>query len=157
MYDLGPNFKMDLKKSKTPSAHVYRGNKYRISILSDSLIRLEYSETGSFNDYPTFFAVNRNFANPKTSIEEDANVLVIKGEKFVLEYQKEKHFAGSKYSPDQNLKVTIKDTDKVWYFGHVEAKNFGGTSYSLDDSLGKVELEKGLFSIDGFASFDDSI
>ena len=76
MYDLGLNFKIDIKKSKTPSAHVYRGTKYRISILSDSLIRLEYSDTGSFNDYPTFFASNRNFANPKTSVEEDSNILL---------------------------------------------------------------------------------
>ena len=156
MYDLGMNFKIDMQKSKTPSSHVYRGNKYRISILSDSLIRFEYSETGSFNDYPTFFASNRNFANPKTSVEEDSNVLIIKGEKFIIEYQKERHYAGSKYAPDQNLKVTIKDTDKTWYFGHIEAKNFGGTSYSLDESVGKVDFEKGLFSIDGFASFDDS-
>ena len=156
MYDLGISFKVDIKKSKTPSAHVYRGNKYRISILSDSLIRLEYSETGSFNDYPTFFASNRNFANPKTTVEEDSNILIIKGEKFIIEYQKERYFAGNKYAPDQYLKVTIKDTDKTWYFNHVEARNFKGTSYSLDESTGKAELEKGLFSLDGFASFDDS-
>ncbi len=156
MYDLGMNFRVDIKKSKTPSAHVYRGNKYRISILSDSLIRFEYSETGSFNDYPTFFATNRNFANPKTSVEEDNNILIIKGEKFVLEYQKEKPFVSGKHSPDQNLKVTIKDTDKTWHFSHPEAKNFGGTCYSLDESVGKVTFDKGLFSIDGFASFDDS-
>jgi len=156
MYDLGPNFAIDIKKSKTPSAHVFRGTKYRISILSDSLIRFEYSETGSFNDYPTFFASNRNFANPKTTVEEDSNILIVKGEKFIIEYQKERQYAGSKYAPDANLKVTIKDTDKVWYFGHVEAKNFMGTSYSLDESVGKAEFDKGLFSLDGFASFDDS-
>ncbi len=156
MYDLGPNFKIDVLKSKTPSNNVFRGNKYRISILSDSLIRFEYSETGSFNDYPTFFASNRNFANPKFTIEEDNNVLIVKGVKFIIEYYKERPYPGTKYAPDQNLKVTIKDTEKSWHFNHVEARNFGGTSYSLDESTGKVEFEKGLFSLDGFASFDDS-
>ena len=41
MFDLGPQFKVDLTKSKTPSAYVFRGRKYRISILSDTLIRFE--------------------------------------------------------------------------------------------------------------------
>ena len=80
MYDLGPHFKVELIKSKTPSMFVARGKKYRISIISNSLIRFEYSETGSFNDYPTFFASNRNFSNPKTTLEEDSNILIVKGE-----------------------------------------------------------------------------
>ncbi len=156
MYDLGSNFKVDINKSKTPNTHVFRGQKYRISILSDSLVRFEYSETGSFNDYPTFFATNRNFANPRISIEEDNSILIIKAEKFVIEYYKEKPYPGTKYAPDQNLKVSIKESEKTWHFNHVEARNFGGTAYSLDDSVGKAIFEKGLFSLDGFASFDDS-
>ena len=156
MYDLGSNFKVDINKSKTPNTHVFRGQKYRISILSDSLVRFEYGETGSFNDYPTFFATNRNFANPRISIEEDNSILIIKAEKFVIEYYKEKPYPGTKYAPDQNLKVSIKESEKTWHFNHVEARNFGGTAYSLDDSVGKAIFEKGLFSLDGFASFDDS-
>ena len=156
MFDLGPQFKVDLTKSKTPSAYVFRGRKYRISILSDTLIRFEYSETGSFNDYPTFFASNRSFGQPRISVEEDNNVLVIRNERFVIEYHKEKYFVGTKLNPEINLKVTTVSTNKIWYFNHEEAKNFGGTTFSLDDMKSSVTLDKGLFSIDGFASFDDS-
>ena len=156
MYDLGNEFKVNLTKSKTPSSYVYRGNKYRISIISNSLIRFEYSETGSFNDYPTFFATNRSFGTPRVSVEEDNQTLIIRSEKFILEYRKEKNFIGSKLIPDQNLKVTIADTERSWYFGHPEAKNLSGTAFSLDDMNGKVQLDRGLFSIDGFTSFDDS-
>ena len=77
MYDFGTHFEVDLTKSKTPSSNVFRGKTYRISILSDVLIRFEYSETGSFNDYPTFFASNRSFGKPKITVEEDNNVLNI--------------------------------------------------------------------------------
>ena len=84
MYDLGPHFKIDLTKSKTPSAYVYRGSKYRISILSASLIRFEYSETGSFNDYPTFFASNRSFGTPKVNVTEDNEMLIIRNDKFFI-------------------------------------------------------------------------
>ena len=48
--DLGPQFKIDLTKAKTPNDFVFRGNKYRISILSDSLIRFEYSERYLLNE-----------------------------------------------------------------------------------------------------------
>ena len=89
MYDLGPYFKTDLTKSKTPSSNVYRGRNFRISIISDTLIRFEYSETGSFNDYPTFFAMNRSFGKPKVSVEEDNYMLIIRNENFTLEYKKE--------------------------------------------------------------------
>ena len=147
---------IDLIRSKTPSSFVFRGKKYRISILSDTLIRFEYSENGTFNDYPTFFASNRSFGKPKIGVQEDENILVIKNDRFTLEYMKEKPFIGSKLSPEQNLRVTINDTNKMWYFNHPEVKNFGGSTFSLDDMKSSVTLDKGLFSIDGFASFDDS-
>ena len=156
MYDLGENFKIDLIKSKTPSSFVYRGKNYRISILSDTLIRFEYSDTGSFNDYPTFFAQNRSFGKPKVNVVEDENILIIRNENFILEYKKDKNFVGSKLLPEQNLKVTITNTEKIWYFNHPEARNFRGTSYSLDDFDGSVNLDKGLFSLDGFTSVDDA-
>ena len=156
MYDLGEHFKMNLAKSKTPSQFVFKGKKYRISILSDSLIRFEYSEHGTFNDYPTFFATNRSFGKPKVTVVEDNQILNIKSERFVIEYHKEKPYVGTKINPEQNLRVLLNDSLNTWYFNAVEAKNFGGTSYSLDDMKTSVSLDKGLFSLDGFASFDDS-
>lgn len=65
MYDFGTHFEVDLTKSKTPSSNVFRGKTYRISILSDVLIRFEYSETGSFNDYPTFLLVIDHLENQR--------------------------------------------------------------------------------------------
>lgn len=44
MYDFGSQFYIDMTKSKTPSSYVFMGKTYRISILSDALIRFEYSE-----------------------------------------------------------------------------------------------------------------
>ena len=156
MYDFGTHFNVDLSLCKTPSTYVFKGKNYRISIISDVLIRFEYSSSGSFNDYPTFFATNRSFAKPKFTVQEDKDTLVIKNDHFILEYSKEKHFVGPKFLPDQNLKVSITGTEKTWYFNHPEVRNYMGTSYSLDNSKGSVNYEKGLFSLDGFTSFDDS-
>ena len=156
MFDFGPQFHVDVNKSKTAPSHVFMGRKYRISILSDVLIRFEYSDTGSFNDYPTFFASNRSFSTPKITFKEDDNVLIISTQYFQVQYMKDKPFIGSKFAPDQYLKVAMTGTDKVWYINHPEVRNLKGTFYSLDNVKGEADLDKGLFSLDGFVSFDDS-
>ena len=83
MYDFGSQFYIDMTKSKTPSSYVFMGKTYRISILSDALIRFECSETGAFNDYPTFFASNRSFGRPKYTVEEDNQILIIKNDNYI--------------------------------------------------------------------------
>lgn len=156
MFDLGDHFRVDITRCKTPSACVFRGSNYRISILSDSLIRFEFNPSGNFNDYPTLFAYNRSFAHPKLTVEEDNQVIQIKNEKFTIEYHKEKSFIGTSIYPEQNLRVTVNATGKAWYFNHPEARNFKATAYSLDN-VSSTALSKGLFSLDGFASIDDSV
>jgi alpha-glucosidase (family GH31 glycosyl hydrolase) len=155
MYDFGDHFRVDVTKAKTSSTCVFRGTKYRISILSDSLIRFEYNELGKFNDYPTLFASNRSFSQPKLSVIEDNEILEIKNEKFTIEYHKDRNYIGSAVSPDANLRVTVNESGKTWYFNHPEARNLKGTAYSLD-GVSSTTLGKGLFSLDGFSSIDDS-
>lgn len=132
------------------------GDKYRITILSDILIRLEYSETGTFENRPTELIKFRNFSMPKFMRKEDSQFLVITTSYFKLEYTKNKPFVGSKVNPDQNLKISLINTDKFWYFNHPEARNFKGSSFSLDNADGNASYEKGLYSTDGFVSIDDS-
>lgn len=135
---------------------IVQGPKYRFTILSDILVRIEYSEKGTFEDRPTEFAINRRFEIPKFFKKEDENFLVITTKYYKIEYQKNKPFVGSKMAPDQFLKISLVNTDKIWYFGSPEARNFKGTSFSLDDTDGVVSYQKGLYSTDGFVSIDDS-
>ena len=53
--------------------NVFQGNNYRITILSDILIRLEYSETGNFVDDYTEFVRNRTFTPVSFNKKEDEN------------------------------------------------------------------------------------
>ena len=147
MHDLGDHFRVDISKSKTPNTCVFRGHKYRISILSDSLIRFEYNDEGKFNDYPTLFASNRSFSEPKLHVVEDNEIIEIKNDKFTIEYHKEKPYIGSSMVPDANLKVILNEGGKTWYFNHPEARNMKGTAYSLD-GVSSAPLGKGLFSLD---------
>ena len=157
MEEKNNQFNVDISKGLANPECVFKGNKFRITILSDVLIRFEYNEEGKFNDYPTLLAINRKFAKvPKFSVKQDDRFLNISNSYFVLEYAKEKPFTSSKLMPDANLRVSLINTDKVWYVNHPEVRNFKGTSYSLDLDKGHLKLWKGLYSTDGFASIDDT-
>ena len=144
------------KRIQVTDKTVFQGKYYRITILSERLIRFEYNLNGQFLDLPTEFAVNRNFPRPALKVEEDDKYLEIVSKYFALLYVKEKPFAGPKYAPDANLKVILKNTDKIWYFDHPEARNFKGTAISIEEMGNKTKLHNGLYSTDGFASYDDS-
>ncbi len=157
MASLKPHFAIpNYESARSLDGTMIIGSKYRITILSDILIRLEYSETGTFEDRPTEQIRFRHFDVAKFTKKEDENFLVINTNYFKLEYQKNKPFYGSKVSPDQFLKISLNNTDKFWYFSHPEARNFKGAGYSLDNADGNAVYGKGLYSTDGFVSIDDA-
>lgn len=157
MSDLSEHFKIDVTTSRPRENCVFKGNYYRISVLSDVLLRLEYSPTGKFNDYPTLFAINRRFeTEPTITVKEDEKFLNIQNSYFILEYSKEKPFEASKLVPDANLRISLKETDKVWYYGHPEVRNFKGSISGFDKGKKGLVLDKGLYGTDGFASINDT-
>ena len=135
---------------------VLTGNKYRFTVLTDRLIRLEYSPNGVFEDRASQNIINRLFERPIFVVNESDTLLQISTKYFVLSYVKNAKFDSGKLTPGSNLKVLLKDTDKTWYYNHPEARNFGTINYSLDDFVGKLKLDKGMYSTDGFCVLDDS-
>ena len=69
------------------------GNKYRFSVLTENLVRIEYSEDGCFEDRATQTVINRNFETPDFKVTENGNRLVIKTKFFVLTYLKGRTFS----------------------------------------------------------------
>lgn len=149
-------FGTDYNKAISKTASIYKGIKYRITVLSDILIRLEYSESGTFEDRPTELAKFRDFDVPRVIVTDEEKRLTLKTNYFELIYDKEMPFTGTKLSPDQYLKIKLIGTDRMWFFGQAEARNFKSTCMSLDDRSSIPKLEKGLYSTDGFVSLDDS-
>ena len=49
-------FKIDYAGAKSKEDAIYKGAKYRITVLSDILVRLEYNKDGLFEDRPTELA-----------------------------------------------------------------------------------------------------
>ena len=159
MYPLGKQFEIDTSKAKSDNKCTYKGKHYRISVLTERLVRLEYSASGVFVDVPSQFALNRSFSFPEYKVRQDSKFLEITTKYFRLTYVKEAHFRGSKIDPMRNLKITLfmnnGDNDRDWYYGHPEVRNFDGNMISEDMDTPKA-LKRGLYSLEGFASIDDS-
>lgn len=135
---------------------VVSGEHFRISVLTERLIRLEYHPEGIFCDNKTQLVEFRNFPKTNFQITQDNRYLVIKNKYFTLSYTKERSFDGGKLVPMNNLKVDLNGTDRSWYYHHPEVKNYKGNFVALDGSEEDSRARKGLYSIDGFASIDDS-
>lgn len=148
MYNLGPQFKLDLENSKPLEDCIIKGETYRFTILSPRLIRIEFQENGNFNDELTELVINRKFPHPEFSVKEDKTYLEITTKYFKLFYTK-----NSKYKDTKNFRVELLNTTQFWSYSNVEAKNYKFPSM-IDNN--KVVFSKSLYSIDGFATLDDS-
>ena len=148
MYNLGDNFKVDYEKLKMNPACIVKGDKYRFSILSERLIRIEYNEAGIFTDEPTELVSNRSFEKANFKVKEDQTYLEIATSYFKLSYMKTKKITSNKF-----FRVDVVGTDKSWFYNHVEAKNYEAP---IKIENGKIENGKSLYSLDGFVSLDDS-
>ena len=159
MYPLGKQFEVDFTKAKVDKRAIVQGNNFRFSVISERVIRLEYASNGAFLDKPTQWIKKRNIGLPDFSVRQDANILEITTKYFSLSYIKGQPFVGSKVDPMKNLKITLlskeRDRCKDWYYGHPEARNLLGNMVSVDFDL-PINMQKGLYSLDGFASLDDS-
>lgn len=148
--------KIELEKLKAKEESVIKGQHYRISVLTERLLRLEYSPSGVFYDNKTQLVSFRNFEKPQFEVQEDERYLVIKTKYFSLSYNKEKNFDGGKVVPTSNLHVDLVSTDRTWYYKHPEVRNLKGICVGLDGSEEDLKLRNGLYSLDGFVSLDDS-
>lgn len=156
MYNLGEHFKLDQTKAISNPKNVIKGSKYRITILTERLIRFEYDQTGVFEDHPTELVWFRNMPPVNFKVNETSRLLEIETKYVRIVYTKEKPFLGSKISPSTNLKVELLKTNRIWYYKHPEVRNFGGPGEELQNNKGKIKFSKSLYSLDGFASIDDS-
>ena len=150
MYNLGEHF---INKNKddliADSKAIIKGKKYRITVLTERLMRLEYSEKGEFVDLETSIIKNRRFPVPDFKKNENDKILMIETRYFSLYYTKEMPFSS------HSLYAKVGEKKIIWYYGQKEVKNMRGTSASLDGMTSLPSLNNGLFSLDGYATIND--
>ena len=130
------------------------GNKYRITILTPRLARLEYTPSGKFIDDPTALVINRTFPKTPYSITESETLIQIDTGIFTITYVKDKDFKAGNLG--SNLKAVINNTTIEWQMNSPQVKNLRGINYSIDSIKDKIILDTGLYSLDGYAVVKDN-
>ena len=114
MYPLGKQFEVDYTKAKSDKKTIVQGNNYRISVITERVVRLEFSPNGQFNDRPTQLVRRRNFSKGAFKVDQNETTLMITTKYFTLVYQKEQPFRAQGVDPMRNLKITLKILRPIW-------------------------------------------
>ncbi len=150
-----------MRKEKNPAvlpnplAHekaVIQGERYRITLLTEQLIRLEYSQDGSFTDRPTQTVFNRAFPVPLYSAETRGDRLVLRTRFLRLVYDQGPFSREGLFIEVGGGHSLYSST---WRYGDA-FETLKGTIRTLDRSEGEVPLAEGLLSKNGFSVLDDS-
>ena len=88
MYPLGEQFLVDYRRAKSDSKACIVGKKYRFSVITERVIRIEYSPNGTFVDLPSQLVQNRNIGLPAFTLRQDQTFLEITTKYFSLSYIK---------------------------------------------------------------------
>lgn len=128
------------------------GEKYRFTVLTDRLIRVEYQEEGRFVDEPTQRVICRDFPEVSYRVIEKEDSLEIITEQLHVYYDKK---AFSHDGLCIELKRGFHPYGSAWNYGD-KINDLKGTARTLDEADGPIPLESGLMSRFGFTVLDDS-
>lgn len=142
-----------------PAAVVVSGNA-RFTVLTPEMIRIEYSDSGVFEDRATFAVINRNLEVPVFRTADDGSYLYITTDRLKLKYRKGTDPVTVPASGDNlSIEFDLNGKTESWYPGKPDPLNLKGTCRTLDGSNGdnkRSELENGVISRSGWAVIDDS-
>ena len=95
-------------------ACIVQGEKYRFSVLTPFMMRMEYSETGVFEDLQTQTVLNREFPVPEYTVTQSDDRLEIETEAFHMIYDKKKFSEEGLFI---DVKYDFTNYGGRWYFG----------------------------------------
>ena len=132
--------------------NILTGKNYRITLLTDSLIRFEYSPENYFEDRASQRVWFRDLGEVSYTKECAGSEICIRTDALTLRYEEGENFLSS-------LLVDLRNPERAceigWNYGK-KGENLFGTGRTLDTIDGEMPLEDGILSMDGFAVMDDS-
>jgi alpha-glucosidase (family GH31 glycosyl hydrolase) len=150
-----PRLDSHLRLNISPVANheaVVQGDRWRITVLTAGLVRLEWSEDGAFEDRASTFALHRDLPVPEFEVVDGEAALEIITERLRLVYDR------GPFSPaglSVQVRGDVSNYRSVWRYGE-PVRDLGGTARTLDDVDGRLPLGPGVASRYGVAELDDS-
>ena len=173
---------MKMQYGKSPDAAadlkaVVAGEHYRITVLTERMIRIEYSPTGEFVNQQTQTVLNRRFPVPEFRVTDQGDSLEVTTSHLLVTYEKNKPFSGTSLNICMIGNPYLRKSG-TWFYGDKGLESMGnlkGTASTLDNAVGDtyykdskdenrvwgepdrpVELCDGLMNRNGFTVIDDS-
>ena len=137
---------------ETAPENIIRGDCWRVSVLTESLLRLEYDPEGIFEDRATQSVWNRNFPKSTFRVIDHEDSLEVITPKAHLIYDR-KPFSANGLSIQAIGDYSAYHS--IWHYGE-DFTDLGGTARTLDEADGAVPLGHGIISRNGFSVMDDS-
>ncbi len=126
------------------------GKHYRFTVLTPSLIRMEFSPNGVFEDRASQSVFYRDFPICPFTCTRSGDVLVLETENLLLTYREDMPFEA------ETLTIKLKNEPaSLWRYGE-DFEDLGGTVKTLDLVVGACKLGRGIVSRNGFSVLDDS-
>ena len=146
-----------ITRGRATNENIVCGEKYRITVLTEGLIRLEYSEDGVFEDRATQFAFFRDFPKSDYRVVRTIDGIEIHTSRIHLIYNEN---VFSPFGLSIQVKGNLRRYHSVWRFGEESCPTYPwetkGTARTLDAVDGEIELEPGIVSAAGYSVIDDS-
>jgi alpha-glucosidase (family GH31 glycosyl hydrolase) len=131
---------------------VVQGDRWRITILTAGLVRLEWADDGVFEDRASTFALHRELPVPRFEVIDGESALEIVTDRLRVVYDR------APFTPaGLTVRVTgsFSNSRSVWRYGE-PTHDLGGTARTLDGVDGRAPLGPGIVSRHGIAALDDS-
>lgn len=129
-----------------------KGDNYRITMLTEGLVRLEYSSDGVFEDRGTQMVLYRNFPKTEYRVIHTKDGIEIHSSRIHLVYNEG---AFSEHGLSIQVKGNLSPYHSIWHYG-AEIRDLKGTARTLDEADGAIELGHGILSYFGYSIIDDS-
>jgi hypothetical protein len=139
-----------------PQAHpeaIVASGRARFTVLTPRLLRLEWSETGQFEDRGTYAFPTRHADPPPFTTRADGNVLTLDTGALTLRYHPN---SGPFDAGNLSIAFDLDGQRRTWTPGTPDPANLRGTRRTLDGCPGDAALDPGLLSRAGWSLFDDS-
>lgn len=132
--------------------NMIQGKNYRITVLTDGLLRLEYAPDGIFEDRATQMAFFRDFPKSSYRVIPTDTGIELHTDRIHMIYNEEEF---SSHGLSIQVKGNLSLYHSTWHYGD-ELHDLGGTARTLDRVDGPAALDHGIISRFGFSVLDDS-
>ena len=144
-------FRIPLSPVAHPQA-VVQGDRWRFTVLTDALVRIEWAPDGVFEDRASTFALHRDLPVPAFDVVESDAVVEVLTEQLHLTYDR------GPFTPaglSVQARGALTSWHSLWRFGDPD-HSLGGTARTLDMADGRIPLEPGVIARGGVTALDDS-